>query len=84
MKVTIMFRNNFKLIDGDGWIYHPLTINIADYCPVCRCKRGEPYQYRFCEDGEWFVVDKWNNSCGHIDKYEDVYEEAKLLEICKN
>lgn len=81
MKVTIFYRNNFKSVGGDGWTYHPLTIEISDLCPVCRCKRGIPYPYRFCEDGEWFTVDKWDNPCTHIDKYCDVYDESKLLEI---
>ncbi len=77
MKVTIMYRNNYE--GGDGWTYYPMMVNITDYCPICGRKRGEPKGYNFCEDGEWFHVDKWENSCRHIDKYKDVYFEAKLI-----
>lgn len=75
-----MYRNSFKCIGGDGWTYYPLTIEIAGFCPICQCKRGKPYSYRFCEDEQWFTVDKWENECGHLDTYGDVYQESKLLE----
>lgn len=78
MKVTIMYRNNYE--GGDGWTYYPLTVVIGETCPVCGKKRGQPYPYRFCEDGEWFTVDKWENPCGHIDKYKDCFLEAKELD----
>ena len=77
MRVTIMYRNNYD--GGDGWTYFPMTIEIADVCPICREKRGTPYPHRFCEDGEWYVVDKWENPCGHLDKYKDCYYEYKKL-----
>lgn len=66
---------------GNGWVYHPKTIEIGDNCPVCGGKRGQPYNYHFCEDGEWFDVDKWDNPCGHLDKYAKVYHESKQLSI---
>lgn len=74
MRVTVMYRNNF--FGGDGWTYYPVTINIADTCPVCGGKRGEPKGKRFCEDGEWFDVDTWENPCGHVDMYRDCLIEA--------
>jgi len=70
-----MYRNNFD--GGDGWIYHPMRVNIADVCPACGEKRGEPKPYNFCEDGEWFTVDRWDNPCGHVDAYKDCYFEHK-------
>jgi len=54
MKVIIMYRNSFE--GGDGWIYYPKHITIGDNCPICNAKRGMPYNYHFCEDGEWFDV----------------------------
>ena len=73
MIVTIMYRNNFE--GGDGWTYHPTTVTIADHCPVCGEKRGTPYPHTFCEDGEWFTVDRWDNPCGHIDTYKNCWKE---------
>jgi hypothetical protein len=73
--VTIMFRNTFT--GGDGWTYYPMQVIIDNNCPKCGQKRGEPYPYRFCEDGEWFTVDKWDNPCGHIDTYRDCFIEYK-------
>ena len=74
MKVTVMFRNNW--FGGDGWIFHPVTVNIGNFCPVCGARRGEPYLYRFKDCGEWFSVHKWDNPCGHIDTYKDCIVES--------
>ena len=77
MKVTVMYRNNW--FGGDGWTYYPVTIEISGNCPICGQLRGKPYPYNFCEDGEWSTVDRWDNPCGHIDKYGDCIREAKQL-----
>ncbi len=77
MRVTIMYRNNFD--GGDGWEFYPETIEIADNCPVCGQRRGTPYEYSFCEDGEWFSVDKWDNPCGHLDFYGECLTEARHI-----
>jgi hypothetical protein len=82
MKVTIMYRNSF--VGGDGWSYCPATIEIDDDCPVCGSKRGTPHGYNFCEDGEWFNVDKWDNPCGHIDLYKDCYFESLRIQENKH
>ena len=82
MKVTVMFRNNW--FGGDGWVYYPKTIEISNNCAICGKPRGKSKPYRFCEDGQWFIVDKWENSCGHTDYYKNCLIEAKkLLEITK-
>lgn len=72
-----MWRNTFN--GGDGWTYYPMTVEIADTCPVCGGPRGEPRGYNFFEDGETFHVNVWDNPCGHIDSYRDCYFEAKKL-----
>ena len=74
MTATIMYRNTYN--GGEGWVYYPMKVEISDNCPVCGKKRGEPFPYRFHEDGEWFVVDRWNNPCGHIDTYKNCYFES--------
>lgn len=86
MKVTIMYRNSY--IGGDGWTYHPLEIEISNYCqtvitdeharPVkCCVRRGKPVAYSFTEDGENFVVHTWKNPCGHLDTYRECFFENK-------
>ena len=74
MQVTVMYRNNW--FGGDGWRYFPVTVEIADTCPVCGGKRGEPRGYNFCEDEQWFWVNRWDNPCGHMDMYRDVLIES--------
>ena len=82
INVTIMYRNSF--VGGDGWQYYPMRVNISKNCPVCGKPRAKAYPYHFCEDGEWFTVDKWDNECGHIDKYKDCFFESdKLLKQVK-
>jgi hypothetical protein len=68
MNVTVMFR--------EGWIRHTLDIEISDKCPVCGGKRGKPYGYNFYDDGDWFWVNRWDNPCGHLDKYADCIKES--------
>lgn len=54
-----------------------VTVTIAPECPRCGGPRGEATPFRFCDDGEWFVVDRWTNNCGHEDKYTDVLAEYR-------
>ena len=72
MKVTIVVRSG-------GWYSGTRNVTIADTCPVCGGKRGEPKFRSFCEDGEWYGADVWTNECGHVDKYAAVLAEAKAL-----
>ena len=74
MDVTVMFRGSF--VGMNPWACGAKTVRISELCPLCGEKRGEPYPYRFHEDGEWHDVQKWDNPCGHIDKYRDVYFES--------
>jgi hypothetical protein len=80
--VTIMYRGTYD--GGSGWRYYPVKATIAATCPVCGGPRGEPVMRRFCEDGEWFDLDTWENPCGHIDLYRDVYAEAKQTQEKRN
>jgi len=72
-----MYRNNW--FGGDGWTFYPVKIEIADNCPVCGAKRGDPHPRSYCEDGEWYTVDNWENPCGHIDTYQMAYREHLRL-----
>jgi hypothetical protein len=77
MHIRIFYRNNFD--GGDGWSYYSKAVEIADNCPTCGKRRGTPYDYNFCEDGEWFSVDKWDNPCGHLDTYRECLKEARAI-----
>ena len=56
-------------------------------CMDCGGPRGEPWWYRFAEDGEWYTCHRWDNPCGHVETYErilnafvrrPVYDQAHL------
>lgn len=46
-------------------------------CPVCGAPRGEPHEGRSYDGSRILYCDTWENPCGHIDKYENVRQEAK-------
>lgn len=78
MNVLVINRNPYP--DRQG--YHGIKVRrvtIADTCPVCDGPRGEPQPYSFYEDGEWYEIHKWVNPCGHIDYYDAVLQEARVL-----
>ena len=78
MELTIMYRNSFD--GGDGWRYYPVTIQVGDECLQCGGPRALPHSYTFCEDGEWFTVDQWDNECGHIETYKSVWDEWQTIQ----
>ena len=55
------------------------TVTIPANCPVCGGPRGVDtvYNHHIFEDGEWYVVDRWDNPCGHDDLPADVLREAR-------
>ncbi|MFI0827191.1 hypothetical protein ACH4Q7_22360 [Streptomyces roseolus] len=66
---------------GTGSGYSGVTIRtvvVSANCPTCGGPRGEATPYRFCEDGEYLTVDRWENPCGHIDMYAAVLAEARI------
>lgn len=69
-----------RVVDrGTGRDYqYPIirTVTIAAVCPRDGGTRGEPWPYRFAEDGGWLTCDRWTNPCGHIDTYDEVLVEA--------
>ncbi|NGO67834.1 hypothetical protein [Streptomyces boncukensis] len=56
-----------------------VAVTVSPDCPRCGGPRGSAVPYRFHEDGEWYVVDKWKNGCGHTDMYDGVLTEAREL-----
>ena len=64
-------------VGGATWYPRLVIVRISKCCPVCGGPRGEPVARQYCEDGEFYTVDNWTNCCGHLDKYDDVYREAK-------
>lgn len=54
------------------------TRTVPWLCPQCGGPRGEPRPHNFSEDGAWYVCDRWDNPCGHIDHYHDVIREVEV------
>lgn len=75
MKIlTIVYRNDYHGGDGNQQYALPLLYNMV--CPICGGERGEPKKHTIrvaCKDIE---VDAWDNPCGHVDNYKDLYFEA--------
>jgi rRNA maturation protein Nop10 len=71
-----------RVTDRSGWgTIRPypaiVRVTITRTCPECGGPRGKPYPHRFHEDGEWYTVDRWDNPCGHIDRYEAVLATSR-------
>ncbi|MFE7954443.1 hypothetical protein [Streptomyces sp. NPDC057413] len=69
---------------GEGRSYVGVTIRtvtVPATCPQCGGPRGADTvnAWRFCEDGEWYTVDRWTNPCGHVDMYAAVLREARAI-----
>ncbi|MEC3995249.1 hypothetical protein VSR01_17570 [Actinacidiphila sp. DG2A-62] len=56
-----------------------VTVTVGPECPRCGGPRGDAVPFRFHEDGDWYVVDKWSNACGHVDSYASVLAEYRKL-----
>ncbi|MGW6456322.1 hypothetical protein ACWF94_10410 [Streptomyces sp. NPDC055078] len=57
-----------------------VTVTVSAECPRCGGPRAEARPIRFSEDGEWYVVDEWDNGCGHVDLYTAVLAEFRKRE----
>ena len=82
MRVTVVDRRAMACAWGHPGLYRVIlhTVEISDRCPVCGGPRGEPRNVPYCEDGEHYSASRWDNPCGHMDRYEDVLREAALQE----
>ena len=67
-RVTIMVRNPYN---------HLATVIISDFCPKCGKRRGPIHDGTAYDGSERKYVDVWENPCGHVDYYGDVYREAQ-------
>ncbi|MEU8834835.1 hypothetical protein [Streptomyces sp900116325] len=68
--------------DGDGPGYSGsgvITVTVSTRCPQCGGPRGfdTVIPHRFHHDGDFFVVDRWANRCGHVDMYDAVLAESR-------
>jgi hypothetical protein len=80
MKVVVVDRVAMGASWGNPGLGRVVTreVAISRRCPVCGGRRGRPVVVPFCEDGEHSSASRWNNPCGHVDKYTAVLEEAAL------
>lgn len=70
-----------RVVDRSTWGTmgpYPLIrcVTISTTCPKCGGPRGTPRPYTFHDNGDWHTCDRWENPCGHVDKYDDVLREA--------
>ena len=77
MKVKILYHDSW--FGGDEANYYPVEIEILNNCPKCAGPRGEVVSSEHREFGQTYFLDNWENPCGHIDTYEEVYKEAQRL-----
>ncbi|MEU6929035.1 hypothetical protein AB0A05_07705 [Streptomyces sp. NPDC046374] len=73
MSYRVCDRGSTRGYTGVGIV----TVDVAAECPTCGGPRGKAVAYRFCEDGEWYTVDRWTNLCGHLDHYDAVLKEHR-------
>jgi len=54
-----------------------IYVNLRWVCPICGQPRGQVLNGRSYDGSLVLAVDTWKNPCGHIDKYDDVRNEAE-------
>lgn len=75
MTVRVVDRNTWGT-RGPYPVIRAVTISAT--CPQCGGPRGTPRPYTFYDNGDWHTCDRWENPCGHVDKYVDVLAEASV------
>lgn len=58
--------------------FYSMQVNLYWVCPVCGEPRGEPYDTISYDGSRRLGVHGWQNQCGHIDRYNNVREEAEI------
>ena len=58
-----------------------VSVDLVWKCPICGRRRGEPFSTHAFDGSMRLYVDGWENPCGHIEKYEDVWQEARARGI---
>ncbi|MFD9422196.1 MULTISPECIES: hypothetical protein [unclassified Streptomyces] len=71
MTYRVINRGTSRSYEG----LHIETVTVAAECPRCGGPRGAAIRHRFCEDGEWYVCDRWTNPCDNVDEYHAVLAE---------
>ncbi|MFI6296755.1 hypothetical protein ACIBEJ_34555 [Nonomuraea sp. NPDC050790] len=56
-----------------------VTITVPAICTVCGGPRGEVREHQAAVNDHPYIVDVWDNACGHVDMYEDVIQEARAI-----
>jgi hypothetical protein len=81
--MTVTVRDRASEAPWGVGLTNPVTrkITISAFCPVCGGRRGEPQGLNQCDDGAFYWVQVWKNPCGHLDMYEDVLNEARVMAI---
>ena len=55
---------------------YKVSVCLRWVCPVCGEPRGEPHPVLSYDGSLRMIVHGWFNPCGHVDKYNDLRNEA--------
>ena len=58
--------------EHDG--YHSMTVTLPWVCMYCGAPRGKPRKGVSYDGSRRLEVDRWDNPCGHVEKYHEVRE----------
>lgn len=75
MRVTIP-----SIREHSGMPSNLITVEIVKTCPKCGKERGRVFGGLSYDGSRRMNVDSWKNPCGHIDFYEDIIQEGRVVE----
>ena len=76
--VTVRDTTAAAAAPGEGGIV-TCSVQLVWTCPVCETPRAEPYTVTIRERDATAQVQRWDNSCGHVDADDQVLAEAARL-----
>ena len=81
--MTVTVRDRSAEAPWGVGLTDPVTrkITISAFCPLDGQRRGEPRGPNWCDAGAYYLVQVWDNPCGHTDTYADVINEAAAMAI---
>jgi hypothetical protein len=82
MFVTVLY--NEKWINNLVDFTNVITLEVSDYCPICASERAVIKKKTVVVNGNLYVIDKWNNPCGHNPNNLEIFIEAQELKKLKN
>lgn len=64
----------------NGDVNNVIKVKLSFECPKCKALRAiNMYQFKTIDNGKILFVDGWDNTCKHIDTYEEIRKEGKIV-----